>query len=230
MSSGGGENFTFKSRTLGAATFASRAGELDATLSLDSLGLRPGDMLHLRAVARDRNDVTGPGIGTSETRTLRIARADEYDSVAVDPAPPPEAEKNALSQRMLLMLTQALEQQAARGSPAATLVGESRGIAVDQTRLRKRVGEIVFTRLGEDIGRGGRRPRTSASTSPMNPDSVLAAADRAAGAPTGTVARGQRGRDAARRDEPPAARGLQRHVERVGRAGDRRAGEGRFRS
>ena len=77
-------------------------------------------MLHIRAIVRDRNDVTGPGIGTSDTRTLRIARSDEYDSVAVDPAPPPEAEKNALSQRMLLMMAQALEQKRpkiSRGDP-----------------------------------------------------------------------------------------------------------------
>ena len=37
-------------------------------------------------VARDANNVTGPGIGVSETRSLRIARADEYDSVAVEAA------------------------------------------------------------------------------------------------------------------------------------------------
>jgi hypothetical protein len=188
VSSGGGENFTFKTRTLGAATFTSRAGELGATLSLDSLGLRPGDMLHLRAVARDRNDVSGPGIGTSETRTLRIARVDEYDSVAVDPAPPPEAERNALSQRMLLMLAQALEQKRSRMA-RATFVGESRSIAVDQARLRKRVGEIVFTRLGEDTGEEG-DALLKRLERPTNPDSVLAAAERAAGAAVGTALEG----------------------------------------
>jgi hypothetical protein len=188
VSSGGGENFTFKTRTLGAATFTSRAGELTATLSLDSLGLKPGDMLHLRAVARDRNDVTGPGIGTSETRTLRIARADEYDSVAVDPAAPAEAEQNALSQRMLLMLAQALEQRRTRISHQA-LVGESRGIAVDQSRLRKRVGEIVFTRLGEDTGEEGDALEKRLER-PTNPDSLLAAAERATGAVTGAALEG----------------------------------------
>lgn len=188
VSSGGGENFTFKTRTLGAATFASRAGELNATLSLDSLGLRPGDVLHLRAIARDRNDVTGPGIGTSETRTMRIARADEYDSVAVDPAAPAEAEQNALSQRMLLMLAQALEQKRSRISRGA-LVGESRSIAVDQARLRKRVGEIVFTRLGEDIGEEGDALERRLDR-PTNPDSLLAAAERATGALTGASLEG----------------------------------------
>jgi hypothetical protein len=188
VSSGGGENFTFKSHILGATTFSSRTGELSTTLSLDSLALQPGDMLHLRAVARDRNNVSGPGVGTSDTRTLRIARSDEYDSVAVDPAPPPEAEKNALSQRMLLMLAQALEQKRQKISHG-TLVAESRSIAVDQARLRKRVGEIVFTRLGEDTGEEGDAVDKRLDQ-PVNTDSVLAAADRAASAAAGTALEG----------------------------------------
>ena len=57
-----------------------------ATLGLDQLGLKPGDMVHLRAVARDGNDVSGPGLDASETRVLRVARAGEYDSVAVEGA------------------------------------------------------------------------------------------------------------------------------------------------
>ncbi len=188
VSSGSGENFTFKTRTLGAATFTSRTGELAGSIVLDSIGLQPGDMLHIRAIVRDRNDVTGPGVGTSDTRTLRIARSDEYDSVAVDPAPPPEAEKNALSQRMLLMMAQALEQRRPKIS-RATLVAESRAIAVDQTRLRKRVGEIVFTRLGEDSGEEG-DAADKRLDQPVNADSVLAAADRAANAPVGAALEG----------------------------------------
>ncbi len=188
VSSGGGENFTFKSRTLGAATFSSKTGELAASISLDSIGLQPGDMLHLRAVVRDRNDVSGPGVGTSDTRTLRIARTDEYDSVAVDPAPPPEAEKNALSQRMLRMMAQALEKKRPNISRAA-LVTESRSIALDQTRLRKRIGEIVFTRLGEDTGEEGDAVQKRLDK-PVNADSVLAAADRVANEAAGTALEG----------------------------------------
>jgi hypothetical protein len=177
VSSGSGESFTFKSGTIGAATFTSRRGSLSGTLSLDALALRPGDLVHLRAVARDRNDVTGPGLGASETRTLRIARADEYDSVAVDAAPPPEPEKNALSQRMILMLTEALEKK--RPSlTRADVVRESRTISEDQTRLRKRVGQIVFQRLGESEGEEG-DAADKRLEKPVNADSVLAAAERA---------------------------------------------------
>jgi len=60
VSSGGGENFTFKARSIGTATFTGKTGELAATISLDTLDLKGGDMLHLRAVVRDRNNVTGP--------------------------------------------------------------------------------------------------------------------------------------------------------------------------
>jgi hypothetical protein len=116
-------------------------------LSIDSVALTPGDVQHLRAVARDGNTVSGPGVGASETRTIRIARADEYDSLAVDPAAPPESDKSMLSERMLITLAEALEKR----RPALrrdTVVRESRAIADDQKKLRRSVGEIVFTRLG----------------------------------------------------------------------------------
>ena len=181
ISSGSGENFTFKSGTIGAANFSGKTGALGVTFRLDSLGLQPGDILHLRAVARDRNNISGPGIGASETRTLRIARADEYDSVDVDAAPPPEPEKNALSQRMILMMTEALEQRRP-GLNHANLLGESQRIAAEQTRLRKRVGQIIFTRLGEDNG----AEESDSQSKPLNADSLLAAAERANTAKTGT--------------------------------------------
>jgi hypothetical protein len=188
VSSGSGETFTFRSGWLGAQSFTGRTGALATTFSLDSLELKPGDILHVRAVASDRNDVTGPGRGASETRTLRIARTDEYDSVAVDPAPPPEPEKDALSQRMLLLMAEALQKK----RPAlarADFVRESRSIAVDQTRLRKRVGQIVFTRLGEGEGEEGDALEKRLA-SPVNADSLLAAADRATSLGTGTALEG----------------------------------------
>ena len=177
VSSGGGENFTFKSGTIGGAQFGGTRGTIGARFLLDTMKLQGGDIIHIRAVARDRNTVSGAGVGASETRTLRIARADEYDSVAVDAAPPPEPEKNVLSQRMLLMLAEALQKQ--RPSTArAAVVMESRRIAIDQTRLRKLVGEVVFQRLGENHGEEGDALERRLDR-PVNPDSVLAAAERA---------------------------------------------------
>jgi hypothetical protein len=143
-------------------------------------------MVHLRAVARDANDVSGPGVGSSETRVLRVARASEYDSIAVEGAPPPEADKSMISQRMLIILTEALDRRR-RTLARETLLAESRDIARDQTRLRKRVGDIIFQRLGNSpSGEEGRDPdEAPASDSALPPadstarDSVRRAAVRA---------------------------------------------------
>ena len=149
VSSGEGETFTFKSSTLGATQPNAKTTSIAATLSIDSLELKPGDMVHVRAVARDANDVSGPGVGVSETRAIRIARRDEYDSVAVEAAAPTEAEKGVISQRMLIMMAEALQKKkpAMKREP---FVGESRTIASDQKKLRKQVGDVVYTRLGGD--------------------------------------------------------------------------------
>lgn len=149
VSSGEGETFKFRSGTLGAVKPNAKRSSITSSLLLDSLSLNPGDIVHLRAVARDANNVSGPGVGVSETRAIRIARADEYDSVAVDAAPPSDADKSVISERMLIMLAEALEQKRPTLKRAA-LVGESHAIAIDQKKLRRTVGEIVFTRLGGD--------------------------------------------------------------------------------
>ena len=60
---------------------------------------------------------------------------------------------------------------------------DSRRIGVEQTRLRRRVGEIVFLRLGEDTG--GEHSHFAGdghdhgAEKPLDPDSILAAAERA---------------------------------------------------
>jgi hypothetical protein len=158
----------------------------DASLDLDALSLKPGDMVHLRAVAHDGNNVSGPGMGASETRVLRVARAGEYDSIAVEGAPPPEADKSLISQRMLIILTEALEKRRPT-LVRETLVSESRTIARDQTRLRKRVGDIIFQRLGDNpTGEEGRDPDEAVASDSTQPrvdstarDSVRRAAARA---------------------------------------------------
>ena len=180
VSSGSGENFTFRTTTIAHTVLLGRAeSTLDARISLDSLALEPGDILQLRAVARDGNSVTGPGVGSSETRALRVARADEYDSVSVDAAPPPESEAQVLSQRMLITLTMALvKRQASLARPL--IVRESQRIADEQRKLRKRVGDAVFQRLGADPlseeGSGAPEPGK------LTPEAVLERATAATGA------------------------------------------------
>lgn len=183
ISAGSGELYTFRTvLTSARAMNGAKSGRLSGAIQLDTMRLGAGDLIHLRAIASDRNDVSGPGRGASETRTLRIARADEYDSVSVDPAPPSEPEKDALSQRMILEETRALVARAPRIGAAET-TRESRRIAVDQTRLRKKVGEVVFVRLSEDAGEHSHFAgdgHDHGQEGLVDPASVLAAAERAA--------------------------------------------------
>jgi hypothetical protein len=180
ISSGEGERFTFRSATIGRVQLGNATEQtIDARLSLDSLALLPGDVLQLRAVARDGNDATGPGIGSSETRSLRIARAGEYDSVAVDPAPPGEPEAQVLSQRMLITLAEALEKRRAKLAKPV-LLDESRRIAADQAKLRKRVGDIVFQRLGgEPLSEEG---NTDSPAANLTPEDLMKRAEAATNA------------------------------------------------
>lgn len=152
VSTGEGERFTARTVTLGAQRInGARDRQLRATLDFDALKLGPGDVVHLRAVARDAYPLAGREAGSSETRSFRIARQSEYDSVAVEPAPPPAVDSSLLSQRMLLMLTERLEKR--RPSLVrATLVSESQRIARDQSKLRQTVGNVVFQRLTGEQG------------------------------------------------------------------------------
>ena len=185
VSSGQEENFTFRTTTL-ARTPLTGAVEhtLDVRLSLDSLALKPGDVLQMRAVARDRNTVTGPGVGSSETRSLRVSRAGEYDSVAVDAAPPGEPDAQVLSQRMLIILTEALDKRRPRLA-RPTLMAEAQRIAADQARLRKRVGDIVFQRVGgEPLSE---ESNIEAPLGKMTPEELLARAQEATKGTAGEV-------------------------------------------
>jgi hypothetical protein len=119
------------------------------TLELAGLGLQAGDVLHVRAVARDRNTVTGPGESVSGTRTIRIARPDELEQVNTDIGFPMELPENPLlSQRMIMIRTERLRERAATLG-AAEVRRQAAELAHEQARLRERVGEQVFTRATE---------------------------------------------------------------------------------
>ena len=151
VSSGSGESFAFRSTVLGrTAVNNARAMEFATTLPLDSLQLKPGDVVHLRAVARDANPTSDAETGSSDTRTLRVPRPGENDSLSITPAPPPEVGQSELSQRMLIILTERLVARMQRIS-TDDVKRESGTIAQEQGKLRKRVGEIIFSRLtGEE--------------------------------------------------------------------------------
>lgn len=150
LTSGSGERYSAKTIALGARRFQSeRSGVLTYRLSFDQLGVAPGDVMHLRAVARDAHPAAAREAGVSETRSLRFARAEEYDSVAVEAAPPPAVDSSLLSQRMLLDLTEKLEARRPRIA-RELLVSEARKLALEQARIRRAVSAVVYQRLSGD--------------------------------------------------------------------------------
>lgn len=150
LTSGAGEQYVAKTITLGRKTIANRGSASAAyTTSFSALGVAPGDVMHVRAVARDGHPAADREAGVSETRSLRFARAGEYDSVAVEAAPPPAVDSSMLSQRMLLEMTQKLEARRTRIA-RTVLVSESRQLATEQARIRRAVSAIVFQRLSGD--------------------------------------------------------------------------------
>jgi len=185
VSSGEGETFTFKSGVIHRVSAGgARSVNLAGALNLDSLALKPGDLVHVRAVARDRNDVTGPGVGVSETRTIRVPRANEYDSLAIEGAPPPDVDSSQISQRMLIILAEKLQAKRARMA-RADVVKESQRIGSDQARLRQHVGEIVFARLG--AAQNGEDAGSNAPAGHLTPEQLLAAANAATQAAAGAT-------------------------------------------
>jgi hypothetical protein len=188
ISSGGGEQFTFKSGAINERRGAlGRDVSLATTLDLGALKLKPGDLMHVRLTAHDGNTLSGPSLGASETRTIRIPRADERDSVAIEQLPPTPVDKSVLSQRQLLMLTERLVARIT-SIDRATMLAESQRIGSDQARLRKQVSDIVFSRLGDNPSgehvhyAGDGHEHTAADLAAQStPESVLKAADAATG-------------------------------------------------
>lgn len=147
VTSGAGEQYTARTLTFGRRTFSgAQTGSAAHSVSFTDLGIAPGDVMHVRAVARDLHPAATREPGVSETRSLRFARAGEYDSVAVEAAPPPVVDSSLLSQRMLLDLTEKLEARRPRIS-REVLVDESRRLATEQARIRRAVSALVFQRL-----------------------------------------------------------------------------------
>jgi hypothetical protein len=161
ITTGSGEVFSARTVTTPAVHFGGRrSGTLSATLDLASLKLNQGDVVSIRAISQDMNSLSGPGLATSDTRTFRIARADEYDSVAVDPAGPLPVDSSAMSQRMLIMMTEKLVKDQKKIT-RQELVKRSGEIGDLEDRVRKRVHEILF-----EIEGGGEEEDAAAAPDP----------------------------------------------------------------
>jgi len=142
--SGGGERFQTRRSIVGRVGLASRrSATVQAVLLLDSMQLKPGDVLHIRAVTWDENDVTGPGRGESETRTIRVLDPREQYRVDINPARAAAIDTSILSQRMLILRAETLLVEKAE-LPADSFTQRSLQLSVRQGQLRGRVESIVF--------------------------------------------------------------------------------------
>jgi hypothetical protein len=171
-SSGAEESFSARTAVIGRRGLdGARRGDLAVTIDLGALNMRPGDLISIRAVARDANTVSGRGVGVSDTRTYRVARRDEYDSLAVEAGAPMIPESTVVSQRMLILRAEAL----LREQPALTrdsVLTRVRGIADDQIRLRERVHDIIYpahTHAEGNVEAEGEPEDTEEGTGPVNP-------------------------------------------------------------
>ncbi len=168
VTTGSGEIFTSKTATWVSMDFAgARTGTFSGTLPLAPLRLTEGAILSIRAVVTDNNTLTGPGEAASDTRTFRVARADEYDSLAVDAAPPPPVEKSLLTERMLIISAESLLKSRRALTPPAFTTSSGR-IGSDQADLRKKVYGILYEQE-EAGGKGG----TEGDDEELDPQLVL---------------------------------------------------------
>jgi hypothetical protein len=170
ITTGSGEIFTARTITTTVVQFrGSRTGSLSATLDLASLKLNEGDVVSMRAIAQDGNALSGPGVASSDTRTIRIARAGEYDSLSITAAAPIPLDSSALSQRMLIAMTEKL----VRDQPKITrqeLVMRSTEIGDLEDRIRKRVEEILTGAQEAEEEQPGAPPPTLEETEPADQD------------------------------------------------------------
>jgi hypothetical protein len=145
-------SFRSVERRIGAVDFGDAShASIGAHIDLATLGLSAGGRLSIRGVVRDDNTVSGPGIGTSETRTFRIAKAEEYDSIAVEGEPPPPLDSAYLSQRMIVARTRALRRDARR-LPRDTVAHRADVLSDQEDQLRERVQSLLN---GPDEDEGG---------------------------------------------------------------------------
>jgi hypothetical protein len=140
---GSGERFDIRGWTLGTvAPGGARAVSLQSTILLDTLKLSPGDVLHVRVTARDLNDVSGPGVGASDSRTIRIADPRVPDTAQVVSAAVAELDTTMLSQRMLIIRAETLQVRR-RTITEQAYHDRSDLLGRQQDQLRERVEAII---------------------------------------------------------------------------------------
>ncbi len=100
ITTGSGEEFVTLTRLVGRVGLGGkRAASLHTAVRLDTLNLTPGSVVSVRAVVLDANDVGGPGRGTSETRTIRLAALADSSAAAAEPQHVHDGRGNATERR-----------------------------------------------------------------------------------------------------------------------------------
>lgn len=132
--SGSGEQFEFQEGTLPVRLQRTSPREWRASgeLALGPLRLGPGDSLVYRAVARDQRPGT-TGTAASDTYFIEIAGPGQVALEGVDM--PPELERYAMSQQMIVMKIERLQKKAPGLVPDA-LAEEAAVIAAEQRTVR----------------------------------------------------------------------------------------------
>lgn len=132
--SGTGEDFEFVEGTLplGLTRTSDRAWEGAATVSLAALRMEPGDSLVYRAVARDRRP-GGRGEASSDTFFIEVAGPGQVALEGFDL--PPEQERYALSQQMVVLKIERLRARE-RAMPRDEVRETATAIAAEQRAVR----------------------------------------------------------------------------------------------
>ena len=143
---GEGDNTEARVGSLGRRALGGTRGAATLDVPYASLKLREGDLLSVRAVVTDNNTLYGPGKGYSETRSIRIARKGEYDSLAVTAAPP-SADTAMMTLRMLIIATEGLDKQ--RGRMKMDDFVDSAGVLSGKaTSVRQKIQRIISEQTG----------------------------------------------------------------------------------
>lgn len=132
--SGSGEQFEFVEGSLPVdlARTSSREWRGEGRLALPSMDLGPGDSIVYRAVARDRRPGDA-GLASSDTYMLEIAGPGQVALEGVEM--PPELERYAMSQQMIVLKLERLRAKEA-GLTREALTEEAASIAAEQRTVR----------------------------------------------------------------------------------------------
>ena len=132
--SGSGEQFEFVEGSLPVilARASPREWRGEGRLALPSMNLGPGDSLVYRAVARDRRPGDA-GLASSDTYMLEIAGPGQVALEGVEM--PPELERYAMSQQMIVLKLERLRAKEA-GLTREALTEEAASIAAEQRTVR----------------------------------------------------------------------------------------------